>query len=219
MPDLPDFNHHHTIQAVDLSCQKGVRTLFAEVSFSVSSGAAMQITGVNGIGKTSLLRILCGLSLSESGEIHWNGLSISQNMSDYRGNISYLGHKAGLKPDLSPLENLEALQFLRQATLGVDTEKLLSQLGIGRRQNRPCRYLSAGQRQRVGIARIALSGAPIWILDEPATSLDGEGSDTLLMLIHQHLDRKGLLIYTSHTPLSIAAGKHSTLELTKDNGR
>ena len=136
-------------------------------------------------------------------------------MSEYRGAVSYLGHKVGLKPDLTPKENLSTLQSLQNFQYPADITLTLKELGIGRQQNRPCRYLSAGQRQRVAFARIVLSQAPIWILDEPATSLDVDGTSILENLVNQHLDNNGILVYTSHTPVQFSSGKHWSLSLVK----
>jgi heme exporter protein A len=190
--------------AVDLECVRGFHSLFSDLDFSVGKGTALQIEGANGSGKTSLLRILCGLSLAETGEIFWNGVSIKKCAAEFRGCLGYLGHKPGLKPDLTPTENLQALGRLNQVNNPQYLQQILQNFAIGRRQNRPCRQLSAGQNQRIGIARVVLSDSPLWILDEPVTSLDTAGIDLVTVAMQQHLQNGGLIIFTSHQTIDIA---------------
>ncbi len=177
--------------------------MFSHLSFSVGQGTALQIKGANGSGKTSLLRILCGLSLAETGEIFWNGVSIKKCATEFRACLGYLGHKPGLKPDLTPTENLLALGQLNQVSSQQNIQEILQNFAIGRRQDRPCRQLSAGQNQRIGLARIVLGNSPVWIMDEPVTSLDTAGIDLVTAAMQQHLQNGGLIIFTSHQTIDI----------------
>jgi len=189
------------IEVTDLSCVRGFNTLFEGLTFNVNSGSALHVVGANGSGKTSLLRILCGLSLAESGQIQCNGSDIKNIASEYRGQLCYLGHKPALKPDLTPCENLVSLAAIRNegaADPRSATEGFLTQLEVDHTMNRPCRQLSAGQKQRIAIARVVMSRAPIWFLDEPGTSLDSNGIKLLAVLMRRQLENNGLIIFTSH---------------------
>lgn len=148
-----------------------------------------------------MLRILCGLSLAETGQINWNGNGIGSVSSEYRANLSYLGHKPALKPDLTAHENLVSSaatgnRALRDA--GSTATEYLTLLRVEHTRDRLCRHLSAGQRQRIAVARVVMSDAPMWILDEPGTSLDSEGIELLSSLMRSHIARNGLIIFTSH---------------------
>lgn len=196
------------LTVVRLACQRGFNTLFSELNFAVEAGMALQITGANGIGKTSLLRILCGLSLAEQGSVWFNDAPIKNNISAYHASLSYLGHNSGLKPELTPMENLatqSALYLYKQArNQRQQTKNTLAIFNIGDRQNQPCRLLSAGQKQRIALARVVCSNAPIWILDEPATALDADGVTTLSAQMALHLHRGGLIIFSSHQHFRLA---------------
>ncbi len=189
------------IEVTNLSCVRGFNTLFDGLAFSVESGSALHVVGANGSGKTSLLRILCGLSLAESGQIQCNGRDIKEIASEYRGQLSYLGHKPALKPDLTPRENLVSLAAMRNegsADPVSTTDEFLTHLEVDHTINRPCRQLSAGQKQRIAIARVVMSRAPIWFLDEPGTSLDSGGIKLLAELMRMQLESNGLIVFTSH---------------------
>jgi heme exporter protein A len=175
--------------------------LFEDLTFNVNSGSALHVVGANGSGKTSLLRILCGLSLAESGHIQFNGSDIKDIASEYRGQLCYLGHKTALKPDLTPRENLISLAAIRNEGAAdpiSTTDEILARLEVDHTANRPCRQLSAGQKQRIAIARVVMNRAPIWFLDEPGTSLDSSGIKLLAEIMRLQLERNGLIIFTSH---------------------
>jgi len=205
-----------SIRVDDLECVRGYQTLFSNLNFEVRSGQALQITGPNGCGKTSLLRILSGLTLAASGHVYWGREKIQKSGSEYRANLAYLGHRSGLKDDLTPQENLNALMHLgtdipedltKEIRLGLDT------LGISDRQTLPCRQLSAGQKQRIAVARIVLQSVPLWILDEPATSLDQPGIVLLCQLMRQHLERNGIIVFVSHQDFNLPAARYQLLNL------
>ena len=196
---FPDENR---LEASEIECLRGFQSLFRGLSLTVEAGMGLQVRGANGSGKTSLLRILCGLALAESGSISWNGADIRRFAAEYRARISYLGHKPALKGELTPQENLDALEALHgRRPDGRRITETLESVGIHRRHERPSRTLSAGQQQRTALARVMLSDAPLWILDEPATALDDSGIGILGNALRGHLDRGGLLVFSSHQPL------------------
>ncbi len=174
----------------------------------------MQIAGANGVGKTSLLRIIATLGQSISGSIQWNNEPIDSDLSAYRAAISYLGHKQGLKADLSPIENLLfAAQIAGHSDVSRQTvSSLLNEFGISISEERPLRQLSAGQQQRVAISRLLLSKAQIWLMDEPATSLDQEMTEQLTAKMNEHIESNGIIIFTSHQTFALARDR--TLILT-----
>lgn len=196
---FPDENR---LEATEIECLRGFQSLFRDLSLAVEAGVGLQVRGANGSGKTSLLRILCGLALAESGSVYWNGSDIRKSAAEYRAQISYLGHRPALKGELTPRENLDVLGALHgRRPEGSRIGEILEAIGIQRRHERPVRTLSAGQQQRTALARVMLSDAPLWILDEPATALDDSGISTLRTALRGHLDRGGLVIFTSHQPL------------------
>jgi heme exporter protein A len=202
-----EFADNNQLEAISLECLRGFHTLFSELSFTLVSGEALQIAGANGSGKTSLLRILCGLSLMERGGVYWNGQDIRSNAMNYRTDLSYLGHRPGLKGELTPRENLRALTTIRgKRPDEPEISRLLESMGIRRHHERPCRTLSAGQQQRTAIARVILSDAPLWILDEPATALDDAGVTRLAEAMADHLGVNGMILFTSHMPIGDSSG-------------
>ncbi len=189
------------LSACNLSCIRDDRLLFEDLNFQLKAGDLLQIEGHNGSGKTSLLRILCGLSLAESGEVRWQGENIEENRSDYYAALSYVGHFHGVKGELTPLENLRVAQSLSAKPRAVDLDEVLATIGLRGFEDAPSRALSAGQRRRVGLARLLLNDSPVWILDEPFTSLDKAGIAMVEDLLHAHADKGGIAVLTSHHPL------------------
>lgn len=218
MPPAADFRADALLEVSALECQRGFQTLFRGLSFRVEAGQALQVRGANGSGKTSLLRILCGLALAESGEVRWNQGDVRDPASGFRHCVSYLGHKPALKQELTPRENLRSLSALRGNPVADERlAQVLDGFGIGRGQERPCRTLSAGQQQRTALARVLLSDAPVWLLDEPATALDTVGIDALQQAMADHLARAGMIVFTSHQDL-LEPGRQRALELTRYHG-
>ncbi len=168
------------------------------------------MVGPNGIGKTSLLRVLCGLSPPEDGEITWNGASLDEDRLGFHDALSFLGHRDGLKGDLTALENVCFAIALRRKVAAPEVQDFLVGLGLSHAVDLPVRSLSAGQRRRVALARTALSHTPLWILDEPFSNLDVDGRQWGHQLLDQHLAKDGLAIVTSHHPLQI---RHPVTEL------
>ena len=167
--------HSVALAASGLACVRGRRGLFSGVEFALDGGAALRIRGANGAGKTSLLRLLCGLSLPESGAVFWRGAPISACRAAYHRALVYLGHSDALNGDLTAPENLKVARALRGVGADADTGEALRRLGLGDYLHLPCGALSAGQRRRVALAGVALRRGGIWILDEPATALDDAG--------------------------------------------
>lgn len=182
-----------------IACERGETRLFEGCSFTIQSGEWVQIEGHNGIGKTSLLRILAGLSLPAEGEVLWNDLAIQKQRDHYYAELFYLGHYSGVKPELTPWENLRFYQKIQQ--LPQDDDALwqaLSKVSLIGREDLPCSHLSAGQQRRVALAKLWLTNAKLWILDEPFTAIDKKGVADLMAHIEQHCEKDGLVIFTSH---------------------
>ena len=188
------------LQANNLSCVREDRTLFEHLSFAVRSGDLMQIEGPNGVGKTSLLRLVTGLALPEAGEIRWRGESIRRAREAFHGDLLYLGHAAALNDLLSPLENLRfACAAAGDAVDEDDCVQALQRIGLADQLDLPARVLSQGQRRRVGLARLFLSNArPLWVLDEPFTALDVRAVADLAATLSQHCDAGGMVMLTTH---------------------
>lgn len=191
-----------------LSCVRGERQLFAGLDFTLESGQWLHVRGENGSGKTSLLRLLSGLSVPAAGEIRWCGELVRQMGALYREKMLFLGHQGALKEDLSGLENLTFAAALDGAALS-DAQALaaLRRFGLGARAELPVRVLSAGQKRRVLLARLLTRNARLWVLDEPFTALDVKAVDMLSDLIGDHLAAGGMAVLTSHQAMPIPGGQ------------
>jgi heme exporter protein A len=192
------------LEAVGLECVRGGRLLFSDIHFALAPGEIRQIHGPNGAGKTSLLRILCGLSLPEAGQVLWQGQPIAKTRASYQANLAYVGHALGLKLDLTARENLSFALSLHPSRLDADPNEALARAGLANATNLLCRHLSAGQRRRVAIARLYLTAAKLWILDEPLSAIDAEGVAEIERLLRNHLDENGMVLLTSHQPIAVA---------------
>ena len=186
-----------------LTCERGERLLFENLSFSVRSGELLRIAGVNGSGKTTLLRLLCGLALPDEGEIHWEGKKVRTTGEQWRRTTSYIGHNLGVKLELTPLENLQFARAVSGASSTEPLEALLDKVGLYGFEYDPCRTLSQGQRRRVALARLMFTRTPLWILDEPFVALDVAGIAFVADLLARQTDAGGMVILTTHqdTPL------------------
>lgn len=201
------------LQAIDLSFSRSDRVLFKNLSFELAAGHILQVEGPNGCGKTTLLRTLSSLLTPDSGEIHWQGQRIDKNRDEFLATIIFIGHAPALKDDLNPLENLNFLGNLQGCHEEVSPQEALSKLSLGDYGDIPVRALSAGQRRRVALARLFITKAKLWILDEPFTSLDTQGQRLLESLLVTHINKDGMLIITSHQPLSLENVSVTSLDL------
>jgi heme exporter protein A len=193
---------------------RGDRRLFDDLSFSLHSGQLLHLKGHNGSGKTTLLRILAGLLHAEAGEILWNGASIRRARQEYHAELLYLGHLNGLKGDLSAVENLRIDAAIRGNPLGEEEAwQVLRDIGLRGHEDLPSKYLSQGQKRRVALARLWISHAALWILDEPFSALDVAAVDELQAVIRRHLERSGMVIVTTHQAVALTSGEVQTLML------
>lgn len=196
------------LSAHGLTCERGLRRLFSQLDFSLKEGQWLHVRGGNGSGKTSLLRILSGLTMPVEGEIRWEGVPVKQAGEAFRQNLLFLGHHAALKEELTALENLKICAYLDGQSL-TDQGVLLAlhRMGLRGREDLPVRFLSAGQKRRVLLTRLLTRQSKLWVLDEPFNALDVKAVDLLLELIREHLDKGGMAIITSHQELSMPSGK------------
>jgi heme exporter protein A len=186
------------LSAHDLQCIRDDRILFEGLNFSLSPGQVLQVEGHNGSGKTSLLRILCGLTLPAEGQVRWRGEDIQDSRAEYCAQLCYVGHAHGVKGELTPLENLEIACALGPPTNGLGLREALANIGLRGFEEVAARTLSAGQRRRVALARLLVSRAAVWILDEPFTSLDKAGMEYVEHLLDRHARQGGIAVVTSH---------------------
>lgn len=203
----------HTLSAHNLSCERGRGILFDEVNFSLHGGQAMIVTGANGAGKTSLLKILTGLSRAMQGRVEWDTQDIQQHAETFQQQLLYIGHRAAVKAELTVRENLQLLTCLWPNNNDVNLVELAEIIGLRKRLSVPCGRLSAGQQRRVALARLFISNQKCWVLDEPLTALDVSFIEVIEKRIAQHLNDTGMLILTTHRGIQIDAAKTSTLEL------
>jgi len=186
-------------EAKSLECVRDDRLLFNDLSFAVAESEVLQIEGPNGSGKTSLLRILCGLRLAEAGQVLWQGESIISNREDYYANMVYIGHLPCVKGDLTVIENVRSLLDTRSLSLGnEEIEAALAKVGLASYEDVPGKALSSGQRRRILLAFVELSRAKLWILDEPLTALDVQGVALMESMIMEHKQAGGSVVFTTH---------------------
>ena len=203
------------LQATDLECVRGERRLFSGLSFSLNPGGFMQLTGPNGSGKTSLLRILCGLAPASKGEIRWQGAHIRSLGEDYFTAVTYIGHRGGVKEELTALENHRINNGLAGVELTIATAlEHLEKMGLAGRENLPARLLSEGQRRRLALSRLLSSATSLWLLDEVLTSLDRAAVTLITSVIEAHLKSGGMAVVATHQELNLAAGSFDRQQLT-----
>ena len=187
----------------NLFCERDERILFNQLHFELKTGEVLQIEGQNGSGKTTLLRILAGLLDTYEGDVFWKNTPLNETRTAYYQAMLYVGHLAGVKSSLTPEENLEWMRQLAPHLNKRSIFEALKKVGLYGFEDVPCHSLSAGQQRRVGLARLYLSTAPLWILDEPFTALDKKGVAEKEALIAHHVQTNGAVILTTHHDLNI----------------
>jgi heme exporter protein A len=202
------------LEAQDLAARRGFARLFSGLSFRVVAGEALVVTGANGTGKTTLLRMLAGLSAPAAGEIRWKGTAVAPFDPVRRTVLAFAGHLPALKDELTAEENLRSLLALEGVAVPDDAiAAALDDVALGRQRALPARVLSAGQRRRIGLARLTLLPRPLWILDEPVTALDAAGIALLARVVAGHLAKGGLAVAATHAPLGLPEGRVRALTL------
>jgi heme exporter protein A len=195
----------------DLLCIRGERVVFLDLDFEVVAGGALILVGPNGSGKSSLLRTMARLLKSAAGRLEWNGASVTEDPDAHNARLHYVGHLDAVKPVLTVLENLQFWASLRGIAGRETAERALDAFGIGHLADVPGRFLSAGQRRRVNLARILAAPAPLWLLDEPTTALDKQAIRALEAAIDEHRRSGGMVVMATHA--DIAADTPSVLDL------
>jgi heme exporter protein A len=199
----------------DLACVRGDRLLFKDIGFELNAGGLLYVLGENGSGKSSLLRMLCGLLMPETGAVFWDKKTIKEEAESYLSNLTYIGHLNGLKDDLTALENL----YMSALAAGHDVNETkalaaLRAIGIERCANLPVRVLSQGQKRRVTLAKLWLAEGKLWILDEPFAALDVASVGLLAARLGEHLSSGGMAILTTHQDVAVNAQSTQTLRLS-----
>ena len=202
------------LEVQNLSCVRGDRRLFRGIGFRLEPGELLYLHGHNGSGKTTLLRTLCGLILPDEGEVLWHGDNIRSLREDFSKHLLYLGHKNGIKGDLTGLENLIISSILDGFEIDTKTAwNALERIGLDGHEDLPAKVLSQGQHRRVALARLLVNEASLWVLDEPFSALD-KGAVTLLQsVIREHLDKGGMVVLTTHQEVPLTTGHAKQLEL------
>lgn len=203
------------LRCENLTCVREDRILFKDLSFIINPGQIVQVEGPNGVGKTSLFRLLVGLSIPYEGAIFWQDCPISTDRESFYQKLLYLGHKTGIKPELTALENLQFFQQLQPSYAQVDLWRILAKVGLVGYEDIITAQLSAGQQRRVALARLWLNDCPLWILDEPFTALDKSGIKVLEKLFLQHSAKGGMVLLTTHQDLSLDKRYLSKITLQK----
>ena len=199
------------LEARNITGSRGEKQLFQDLSLNIQPREIVYVRGRNGTGKTTLLKTLCGLARPDQGEILFNNVPVADCETEFRQSLIYIGHENGIKGDLTPLENLKFCHRLAAAPSNLNPTRALERLEASNLANIPSRYLSAGQKRRVALARLLITNARIWLLDEPLTALDEAARNIVSELIANHLEDDGICVATSHQPLDY--GRFEVTEL------
>ena len=202
------------LEVLDLSCVRGDRRLFSGVEFSLDRGELLYVHGHNGSGKTTLLRTLCGLILPDLGEVRWRGQNIRSMREEFTKDVLFLGHKNGIKGELTGVENLRISSALDGFEV---TEQqawdALERIGLDGHEDLEAKVLSQGQQRRVALARLRVNDASLWVLDEPFSALDMSAVDLLQSVIRAHVDNGGIVVLTTHQEVPLTSGQVKRLKL------
>jgi len=201
------------LQASDLACERDWRMLFEHLDLQLHAGDMLQISGPNGSGKTSLLRLLSGLMQPTAGQVLINGQPLSEQRVELARNLLWIGHAAGIKDLLTPVENLSWLCALHRPAEPAAIWQALQSVGLRGFEDVPCHTLSAGQQRRVALARLYLDSPPIWILDEPFTALDKQGVAQLEAHLAEQCEKGGMVVLTTHHTLSRTPAGYRDIDL------
>lgn len=208
------------LEAINVTCVRGDRLLFRGVNFNLAPGGLLELRGPNGGGKTSLLRILCGLATPAEGEVRWNSTNIRTLREEYYASLAYVAHLNGIKDELTAIENLLAAERVAGRELSShEAEATLERVGLINQRHLPTRVLSAGQRRRLTLARLLAARAKLWLLDEILTSLDDSGVDLVRKLITEHIDSGGLAIVATHQDLKLSPPGSQVINLANSADR
>ena len=205
MTNEPSFDESRSLlKARGIRFERSHRTLLENIEVELDAGEALQIHGPNGSGKTTLLRILCGLTWPSDGVVLWDGKNVDDDPDELRADIVYVGHADGIKLELSVRENLEYCRALAYRARQTPISRTTERLALTGLDDIAVRYLSAGQRRRVALARLLMTEARLWILDEPFTALDAAGTATVESMLAEHLGGGGLVVFSSHQQVRVA---------------
>lgn len=205
------------LEAINLGCIRGDRRLFRDLNFKLDTGSLLELRGRNGGGKTSLLRILCGLATPAEGEVRWKGANIRKLREEYFASIAYVAHLNGVKDELTAIENLLVAERVCGNELSDgQAAEVLARVGLTNQKYLPTRSLSAGQRRRLALARLLASNATLWILDEILTSLDDAGVNLTRQLITQHVNDGGLAVIATHQDLNLSLPQIQVINISEN---
>ena len=204
-----------SLRAEGLGCMRGDRPLFSDLSFELSGGGLLQVAGPNGSGKTSLLRMVCGLLPPTTGTLEWNGARTRALGDDFNASLVYVGHLNATKDELNARETLGlAARLAGLASDAASVAGALEAFGLKGFDRLPCKVLSQGQKRRVALARLKLAGArALWVLDEPFAALDAAGIKVMRETLEGHLAQGGLALLTTHQAVPVAAPATQSIEL------
>lgn len=206
MPPAQPFSPSGDFTGSRLACRRGEKLIFRGLDFALPAGGVLVLIGPNGSGKSSLLRLMAGLTPRETGTLAWGGTDIREDLGAHRARLHFIGHSDALKPVLSARESLAFWAKMRGdgfGNIGAAIEPALARFGLANVSALPCRYLSAGQKRRLALARLVAAPAELWLLDEPLTSLDSEAAAQLLATIAEHRAQGGRVVLSTHAPIEL----------------
>ena len=209
MPAAASSSNRAVFSGQGLACRRGERLIFRGLDFALAPGSALILTGPNGSGKSSLLRLMAGLTPPAEGVLAWDAIALREEPAAHRARLHFIGHSDALKPVLSARETLAFWAKMRGAS--AEALPALAHFGLAAAADLPCRYLSAGQRRRLALARLVATPAELWLLDEPLTSLDAEAATQLLEAIAAHRRNGGRVALSTHIPLELGAAARLSL--------